>query len=67
MYPEKIKEYCKEQQFTNHKKMLKDLRVYYRCHGESSKSMLFKIDKEEKMLDEYYQKWKKEQQQTVTS
>lgn len=61
MYPDQIKTYTTEKQFEEHKKMLAEMKEYFKNHPEVSIDTCVKIADEERLLARLYKKWRKQQ------
>lgn len=61
MYPEDIPYYFREDQFLEHRKMLKDMKQYYKYLYGNYSSDLNDLQKEYRRLDHYYRKWREKQ------
>ena len=61
MYPDQIKNYTTEKQFENHKKMLAEMKKYYKSDPNVSLPTLENMRKEELLLARLHKKWKKHQ------
>lgn len=70
MYPDEIKNYVTNEQFLEHRQLLKDLKKYYiklHKYGEMSKEYLreslVNLREEKTTLERYYARWKKNKAQ----
>lgn len=61
MYPDQIKNYTTEKQFTEHKKMLSEMKEYFKSYPEVDNTTFVKIADEERLLARLYKKWRKQQ------